>query len=149
MRTIILGLDGTTRSDRALERAAAIAEVFASKLIIVLVDEISATAALSTIPDAAMFPAAVPEQAWSRELQIEQARSLLDARSIPFEVLSPVGEAGSEIVAVADEYDADLIVVRAAGGGFLERWLLGSITDSIVRSAHRDVLLVADDRADE
>ena len=147
MKTIVLGLDGVSEADRTLERAATITEAFDSKLIVVVVEPIPAIP-LAGITDSAMASAAIPEQSWSRELLIEQARSSLGARDLDYEIVSPAGDAGAEIIAVADEVQADLIVVRSANAGFFERWFLGSVSDSVVRSAHRDVLLVADNPAE-
>src|SRR4051794_14757942 len=79
MKTIVLGLDGVSEADRALERAATIAEAFRSTLIVVVVEPIPAVP-LAGITDTAIASAAIPEQTWSRELLIEQARSSLGAR---------------------------------------------------------------------
>ena len=146
MKTIVLGLDGVTDSVRALERATALAEAFDSKLIVVVAEPVAPLVPLTTLEDSALAaPVVMPEQTWSRELVIEEARGFLDARKLGYEIVSPIGEAGPEIVAVADEHQAELIVVPAAHAGFFERWFVGTISDSVVRSAHRDVLLVADD----
>ena len=61
----------------------------------------------------------------SRELLIEHTRKLLDARNLNYEIVSPVGDAGHKISAVADEHRADLIVVPAANASFLERCVHG------------------------
>ena len=62
----------------------------------------------------------IPEQTRSRELLIEHTRKLLDARNFNYEIVSPVGDAGHKISAVADENQTDLIVVPAANASFLE-----------------------------
>ena len=144
MKKIVVGLGGSANVDSTLERAATMADAFGSRLIVVAVQEIVTAIPLGTIADAGMASPSVPEETWSRELLIDEARRFLDARCLDYEIVSPVGDAGHEISAVADECDADLIIVPAASRGFLERWLIGSVSDNVVRTAHRDVLLVAD-----
>jgi nucleotide-binding universal stress UspA family protein len=53
-----------------------------------------------------------------------------------------VGAAANEIVDVAEERDADLIVVGTHEPGFLDRLLAGSVSQGVARRAHCDVLIV-------
>jgi nucleotide-binding universal stress UspA family protein len=46
------------------------------------------------------------------------------------------------IVHLAEEIDADLIVIGSRGFGGLKRALLGNVADSVVRHAHCPVLVV-------
>ena len=47
-----------------------------------------------------------------------------------------------EIVALAEELQADLIVIGSRGLGGVRRALMGSVSDSVVRHAHCPVLVV-------
>ena len=54
-----------------------------------------------------------------------------------------MGERRDEaIVHLAEEIDADLIVIGSRGFGGLKRALLGNVADSVVRHAHCPVLVV-------
>ncbi len=53
-----------------------------------------------------------------------------------------VGGAPEEIVALAEELDAGLIVMGHRGRGGVRRALMGSVSDSVVRHAHCPVLVV-------
>jgi nucleotide-binding universal stress UspA family protein len=53
-----------------------------------------------------------------------------------------MGEAALEIVALAEELQADLIVMGSRGLGGVRRALIGSVSDSVVRHAHCPVLVV-------
>jgi nucleotide-binding universal stress UspA family protein len=52
------------------------------------------------------------------------------------------GIAWEEINAVAEEIDADLIVVGTHGRKGLARALIGSVAEKVVRTSHRPVVLI-------
>ncbi|MCB0952876.1 MAG: universal stress protein [Microthrixaceae bacterium] len=55
------------------------------------------------------------------------------------------GASGQMIIHVADEVDADVIVVGSHGHGFLSRVLIGSVSEYVVRHTQRPVLVVRHD----
>ena len=57
-----------------------------------------------------------------------------------------LGRPAEEIVILADEIDAGLVVVGSRGLGGIRRLLLGSVSDSVVRHAHCPVLVVRKDQ---
>ena len=59
-----------------------------------------------------------------------------------YSVQSRHGNAAAEIVAVAKEIDASLIVVGTRGHGTLGRALMGSVATNVIADAERSVLLV-------
>ncbi|MEY7847794.1 universal stress protein [Natrarchaeobius sp. A-rgal3] len=50
-----------------------------------------------------------------------------------------------EILAYADEIDADAVVMGSRGRGGISRMMLGSVTEGVTRHSERDVLVVGDD----
>jgi nucleotide-binding universal stress UspA family protein len=58
-----------------------------------------------------------------------------------------MGEVALEIVALAEELGADLIVMGSRGLGGVRRALMGSVSDSVVRHAHCPVLVVRQEKA--
>jgi nucleotide-binding universal stress UspA family protein len=52
------------------------------------------------------------------------------------------GKVAEEIVDLAEELQADLIVVGSRGRGGIRRTLMGSVSDSVVRHAHCPVMVV-------
>jgi nucleotide-binding universal stress UspA family protein len=52
------------------------------------------------------------------------------------------GRIAPEIVALAEEIGAGLIVIGSRGHGGIRRALMGSVSDSVVRHAHCPVLVV-------
>jgi len=53
-----------------------------------------------------------------------------------------VGSPATEIVALAEELEAGLVVVGSRGLGGLRRALMGSVSDSVVRHTHCPVMVV-------
>jgi nucleotide-binding universal stress UspA family protein len=53
-----------------------------------------------------------------------------------------VGNPAVELVRIADEHSAGLIVVGSQGLSGIERFLLGSVSERVLRHAHCSVLIV-------
>ena len=156
MKTIVIGYDGSEAAERALGRAADIAQVFSARLVVVSVS------GLATVPEptAELVPPAVagpvapggtvplpkpvsaqePEELARR--QLERARMSLASRKVETEYLVELGDPAERLLEVADQRDADLIVVGSRERGFLERLLGRSVDEAVVRRSERDVLLV-------
>jgi nucleotide-binding universal stress UspA family protein len=163
MKTILIGYDGSDAAERALARAAEIAEAFSARLVVVSVSgspyvpvPVSALApAAELVPPAVAGPVAssgtvpIPEPAPSpperEELarrQLERARMSLAGRKLETEYVVELGDPAERLLEAADQLDADLIVVGSREHGFLERLLGRSVDESVARRSERDVLLV-------
>jgi nucleotide-binding universal stress UspA family protein len=53
-----------------------------------------------------------------------------------------MGDAAMEIVHLAEDIEAGLVVMGSRGRGGIRRALMGSVSDSVVRHAHCPVLVV-------
>jgi nucleotide-binding universal stress UspA family protein len=62
-----------------------------------------------------------------------------------------IGDPASEIITVAQEIDADLIVMPSRGKTGLRRWMIGSVTEKVIRRAPCPLLMlpILDDDDDE
>jgi nucleotide-binding universal stress UspA family protein len=60
-----------------------------------------------------------------------------------------VGRPEGEIVALAEELGAGLIVMGSRGRGGVRRALMGSVSDSVVRHAHCPVMVVRQEEQEE
>jgi nucleotide-binding universal stress UspA family protein len=80
----------------------------------------------------------------------QRARELLDAEVEKLRSLGVTlaqahlvdGGVPQEIVGLAEEIGAGLIVMGSRGGGGIRRALMGSVSDSVVRHAHCPVMVV-------
>jgi nucleotide-binding universal stress UspA family protein len=72
----------------------------------------------------------------------EQARKIEEAGGKVAEAHLRMGRPDEQIVSVADEIGAGLLVMGSRGLGGLRRALMGSVSDSVVRHAHCPVLVM-------
>jgi hypothetical protein len=82
-----------------------------------------------------------PSEQLRQEQALDDARGFLAQRGIDAELLARVGNAASEILAAAEQVDADVVVGRRRGPG---PHLLSCTSSHVVRSARCDVLVVRD-----
>lgn len=140
---ILLATDGSEEAALAARTATDIADKTDSELHVLLVGLSAAYVGMGP-PEIADIPP--PRQ---EELD-EEARRLLDAQVKQIEVDGStvaqahlrVGRPDEQIVALAEEIGAGLIVMGSRGLGGLRRLLMGSVSDSVVRHAHCPVLVV-------
>ncbi|MCA1594319.1 MAG: universal stress protein, partial [Acidobacteria bacterium] len=78
----------------------------------------------------------------SAERELPKIAERKECAGLDVEDVVTHGEAASEIVRVARERGADLIVVSSHGRTGLGRILFGSTAESVVRHAHCPVLVV-------
>lgn len=149
MQTILVGYDGTGPAERAVERAAELAKAFDARVVVAWVapppfdpgyaDPAGfGLAPVSTYPSPALE--AAEDELW-REHR-EHVTALLAERGVRFDVERSLGNPADELVDLADEVGADLIVVGTREPGFVDRLLGGSVSQSVARHAHCDVLIV-------
>jgi nucleotide-binding universal stress UspA family protein len=140
---ILLAFDGSKSSSEAAQAAAEIANATDSELHIVFVLQ----------PDR-YEPHLGPEmwEGWQAGLErakqharswVEgQAERIRGERTKSVEAHLALGKPAEEIVRLAEELGAGLIVVGSRGLGGIRRALIGSVSDSVVRHAHSSVLVV-------
>ena len=77
----------------------------------------------------------------AREVLDEQVRRITDAGGSVTEAHPEVGRPDAEIVRLAEELDAGLIVLGSRGEGPFKRAAVGSVAESVVKHAHCPVLV--------
>jgi len=136
MKKIVVGYDDTGPSQRALERAVALTQAFASELIVTSVAPILTGIGRTAGP---VDPVDPPEK---HAVELAAARTYLEGQGLSAEYVPAVGDPADTIVELADERTADLIVVGTREPGVLLRLLGQSVSDSVAHHAHCDVLIV-------
>jgi nucleotide-binding universal stress UspA family protein len=138
---ILLATDGSVQAQLAATTAADLAQRTNSELHVATV---GAGLPLYELPDyPARFEDVLREQRRQAEEVLEQqVKSIEESGSAVNETHLREGRAEEEIVELAEEIDAGLIVMGSRGHGRLKRALLGSVSDAVVRHAHCPVTIV-------
>ena len=138
-KRIVVPLDGSSLAEQALPHAVAQASQFQAEVILLKVLEPLRDVVYSA-------PAAVlSAEKLSAQLAhdyLEEVAAGLREQGITVQVAEVEGEPYVEIIRYAEKQGADLIVISTRGHSGFSRWLLGSVTDRVVRGATVPVLLV-------
>ncbi|WP_135822134.1 universal stress protein [Halostella litorea] len=133
---ILLPTDGSDGSHRAIEHAVAVA------------DEVGATIHALFVVDTAEYQAvegtatAVEAVETSGNRALDSVREVADRADVDVETELRYGTPNDEILAAAVEADADAIVMGTHGRTGIDRILLGSVTERVVREATVPVITV-------
>ena len=147
IKSILVPIDFSTNSDRALEYAQLLAKQFGASLHLVHVCE------LPSLGMAAMEAYAITYTDWSRKLGEDAERELvrvvarLQGLKASTEVL--FGNPASCIVTAATTNAADLIVMGTHGHGAVMHVMVGNVAERVVRTAPCPVLTVREPKAAE
>jgi nucleotide-binding universal stress UspA family protein len=136
MKRIVVGYDGSEAATRALDRTGDLASAFGSTVVVTSVSPVMTGAAHG---GGSIDPTDPPEE---HSALLDKARAALSARGVEADVQLGIGDPADAIVQLADERNADLIVVGTREPGFFERLLGHSVSGSVQRHAHCDVLIV-------
>jgi nucleotide-binding universal stress UspA family protein len=147
---ILLATDGSEDALFAARTAVNLANKTSSELHVVYVEEMPRR--FSSASEASSLEEMIdPEfegkmrqhaEAAARQLLEEQVQKIKEADSQIAQAHPKIGRPDAEIVHLAEELDAGIVVVGSRGHGGLRRALLGSVSDSVVRHAHCPVLIV-------
>ena len=150
LRKILLPTDFSGCANYALPFAAAIARATQAVVICVHVVEPIVPAVGYTGLAEPMPMAEISEQLEdSAERQLPQLAECEDLHGLKVEEVIVHGDPAAEIVRVAAEREADLIVVSSHGRTGLGRIIFGSTAEAVVRHASCPVLVVKPPQEDE
>src|ERR671916_822862 len=146
---ILLATDGSKEAELAFASAAELSEKTGSELHIVYVGHLplvsyEAPGATTLDPDLSGRMQEGAEQE-ARTMLDEQVQRVGKTGGEVAEVHARIGRPDAEIVGLADELGAGLIVLGSRGLGPLRRALMGSVSDSVVRHAPCPTLVVREE----
>jgi nucleotide-binding universal stress UspA family protein len=136
---IMVPTDGSETAERAATHAVSIAKCLKSKVMGLYVIDISA---FSGIPTEAIWES-------MKDLLDEEGRKALktieeiaEKEGVPCETEIAEGVPAEDIIRFAEDKKVDLVVMGTAGRTGLDRLLLGSVAEKVIRTAPCPVLVV-------
>jgi len=141
IRTILVPVDFSAYAEKAVCWALALAERWRSRLLLLHVVPIPSypPMLMGTYFNPANFAASLRAEA---EARLKEFVTSLGKTKVPVETQVIVGEPFHDICCVAEQEQADLIVMGTQGRTGLQHLLLGSVAERVVRHAPCPVLVV-------
>jgi nucleotide-binding universal stress UspA family protein len=130
---VLIAYDGSEPSRRALDRV----RTFMPQASVAVV-----TVATPVYREPWLSKFADKEDEEHQQEALTEAKARLAESGIKAGGVSPVGDEAAEIVRVAEQSGADLIVLGARGLNPLKRLVLGSVSTKVLHQAPCDVLVV-------
>ena len=147
MKRIVVGVDGSEGSLRALRWTMVLAREEGAEIVAVYalgpVEDLASGAANAVSAGLGMSQSM--SRSWRDELRRELEQDWcapLRAADLPFRAYLEEASPSAGLMAVADREDADVIVVGAHGHGGFEDRVFGSVSYKVSRRAHQPVVIV-------
>ncbi len=137
IKRILAPVDGSSRSQQVVERAAEMAETFHAKVILLHVRQ--------RVPDILGEPyyqKVLDQYMEKAELTVAPLKQLLVAYGIDHEVLILEGDPAEAILDAAEDEKCDLIVMGTRGLSDFIGMALGSVSHKVLRASSCMVLIV-------
>lgn len=136
---ILVPTDGSAGVERAIEQAAALASVHGASIHAVFVVN---TANFASLPMETSWEGVSDMLREDGKEALERVREIAETKDVPIETGLIEGTPSKEIVRYATEQGCDLIVMGTHGRGGIDRLLLGSVAERVVRGSPVPVLTV-------
>jgi nucleotide-binding universal stress UspA family protein len=134
MKRILVAFDGSEGSQRAYDFALELARKFGADVLVLAVvrlPEPTTSLELDSILD-------LGTEQYNKDFEALLAR----ASGVNVRTDTEVGHPAEKIVARAEHEHADLIVMGRRGRSAIGRWMLGSVSERVLRYAHCPVTVV-------
>jgi nucleotide-binding universal stress UspA family protein len=146
MRRAIVAVDGSENAQKALEAAADMAKRLKLELQIVHVDYVPALLWSMGLPGSIIPEDRIQsdEESFGRQVVSKAVKFAKEAgvSNPKGEMVTRLTSPAQAIVELAEEREADIIVVGTRGLGGFKKMLMGSVANSVLHYAHCSVLVV-------
>lgn len=136
MKTILVCYEERPVAHRVLERSAELAKALDAHVIVTSVAPVLHVVRAGGPVDPVDPPARHEEEV------VEAAKTLTEMGLTSVDTVIGFGDVADTIVALAEEREADMIVLGAHDGGMISRLLGTSTTDAVAHKSPIDVLIV-------
>ena len=145
VKKILVAVDFSPASEQAVRTALQLGEKFESKLLLLHVIHDPANAPGFYAAKKAGKKVLRNMEAAAAEMMVEfVAKHVKDWEAFETRILP--GLPADELLRAARNYKADLIIMGTRGHGALRRLMVGSVTDKVIRSCTRPVLVVQEEK---
>ena len=142
---ILIAVEDSPYSEQALNYGVLLAKNLGSKITLVHVDEIPISSPYSADPLLNESPVMIPEL---MHIQEEASKALFKkiedkyGQIVKISTVTKIGRAQDEILTVADECKADMIILGTHGRTGFDHFISGSVSESVARKAKCPVLII-------
>ena len=141
-KRILIALDGSTMAEKALSTALVLAQQFESELFLFRVVMPLPISYRAGAASAAAIELAEREAVLEAADYLEDLAAGIEEKGFGVRVATRLGNPSKDIVEFAEQNQIDMLVMCTRGQTGLARWLLGSVTDHVVRSSPVPVVVV-------
>jgi hypothetical protein len=142
---ILIAVDDSSYSEQAVNYGVLLAKNLGSKITLVHVDEIPISSPYSADPLLNESPAMIPEL-----MHIQEEASKLLFKKIKeqhgdvveMSTVTKIGRVQDEILSVADDCKADMIILGTHGRTGFDHFISGSVSESVARKSKCPVLII-------
>ncbi|MCU1280974.1 MAG: UspA domain protein [bacterium] len=142
LKKILVATDFSSDSERAIDAALELARGNAGQVTLLHVCEPPAYSTPSSLSMYVPSPELIEDVINAARFALDKQRARCAAKGFTVDVAWTVGAPGAEIVRYAGGRAFDLIVVGSHGRRGFRRLMLGSVAETVVRTADRPVLTV-------
>lgn len=152
MRKILIAVDGSDSAQKAAQKGAELADQLGAEATLIHVYAESAQIPVNQFNEVASYLSAetmeeIMEQQEDtikerRQKILDEDAEYFEEKGLDVEKVLLHGDPADEVCDYAEKNNFDLIIVADKGHGKVERFLLGSISDKIVRHANKSVMVV-------
>lgn len=143
-KRILVPLDGSPRAERALPIAARLARASGGTIVLLQVVSPSFDYSLYLTQQSALIEQDITEKITQANHYLSNLAQSDELEGIGIHVEALCGSVAQTLLTFAQSCGADLIVLCSHGYTGFQRWIIGSIADSVTRHAPVPVLIVRD-----
>ncbi|VVB94414.1 Universal stress protein [uncultured archaeon] len=138
-RKILIATDGSEYTKKAVDYGIDIADNTGAKLHVIYVVD---TTSYGSIPLSALMEYAYSILRQEGDMAIKYVTDRAEAAGLEAEGIIAEGHPADEIIKYAEKNSIDLIVMGTLGKSGLDRFLLGSVADKVIRNSRIPVIAV-------
>jgi nucleotide-binding universal stress UspA family protein len=135
-RKILVGYDGSEPSERAVDVAISLARCTDAEILVMAVARPPEPATMVEVD-------AVLDNAKEHfEEGFSKVRERAKSAEVHLETMIEVGHPAEHLIHQAEINHAELIIVGRRGNSLFEKWILGSVSEKVIRYAHCPVMVM-------